>query len=373
MKTQLETIAAARGKLRIRPLLLILVCFWSLTVFLIVDLFLNASELDSLRPRAELYRAMRYAAHEMVGEPYLEDDEFGAVARQDVGRPRASRVATPVAARGAPSSEVRALLLSVGSRPPEEIAELLQRVQDRPDPALASALLEARSQIPNDLLAEYAMAAASTVASLCAAEENATPGRHPREVLTGLSGALTLAALEAQSRRVACAPDSLGSSDWRSVRVTLERIGWVAPGYERASPFVHALDPARTSLKLFLATAAEAGPGSDTEVEALHLASLVGDEETAEICLRFLRRRPSGKPALTREAYLVEEHAFQTVMRRGSARHKAALEGWLSRALAQARGPHAHRYMDQLRRLHREAGSTPAIRDLVTLHRGSGR
>ncbi len=59
---------------RVRKTLLVLVCIWSLTVFLTVDLFLNIPEFDAVRPRAEIYRAMRYAAHKMVGEPYREGD-----------------------------------------------------------------------------------------------------------------------------------------------------------------------------------------------------------------------------------------------------------------------------------------------------------
>jgi len=371
----MKKLMVARGKRRVGPLLLVLVCLWSLTVFLTVDLFLNAHELDRVRPQARFYRAMRSVGHKMVGEPYLEDDEFGR------GPKRVRRVASSVPTRVAatPGSEARAFLESIGSQGPQEIEAFLGRLQDRPDPALADALLEARSQIPDDLLGDYALAAASAVAGLRATEEKTRPGRSPREILTGLSGDLTLAALEAQSRHLAGDPIGLESNDWRAARVTLERIAWVAPGYERVSPFVEALDPARTSLDRFLEAAAEVGPGSEAEVEALHLASLVGDENTAEICLRFLRRRPPGKPALTREAFLVEEHAFRTVMHRGNAQHRTELERWLSKTLAQARGAEAQRYMERLQRLIHSAGSAPAIRDLVSEgyrggnHPGSGR
>lgn len=54
----------------VRPLLLVLLWIWGASCFLVVDLFLNAEELDTARPRSRLYEGMREAAHEMVGEPY---------------------------------------------------------------------------------------------------------------------------------------------------------------------------------------------------------------------------------------------------------------------------------------------------------------
>lgn len=67
---------AALGKARrVRPLLLILLWIWVLCMVVVLDLFLNVDELDGFRPRAKLYRGMRVAAHEMVGEP-IEDAEF---------------------------------------------------------------------------------------------------------------------------------------------------------------------------------------------------------------------------------------------------------------------------------------------------------
>jgi len=62
----------------IRPLLLFLLWIWAACVFFICDLFLNVEEFDRARPRAQTYRAMRFVAHRMVGEPYLERDEFAA-------------------------------------------------------------------------------------------------------------------------------------------------------------------------------------------------------------------------------------------------------------------------------------------------------
>jgi hypothetical protein len=82
----------------VRPLLLVLLWIWALCVFLVVDLFLNIEEFDAIRPRASLYRGMRYAAHRMVGEPCLE---------RDFGRPAVRR--SPYDAR-ADTATLRAAL-----------------------------------------------------------------------------------------------------------------------------------------------------------------------------------------------------------------------------------------------------------------------
>lgn len=60
---------------RLRGLTLVLLWLWVVCVFVVVDLFLNVGEFDSIRPRAALYRAMRWGGHDLVGEPYTEDDE----------------------------------------------------------------------------------------------------------------------------------------------------------------------------------------------------------------------------------------------------------------------------------------------------------
>ncbi len=67
-----------QAKPRVRGTLLVLVCLWALCNFMVIDLFLNVPEFDGIRPRAQLYRAMRYAGHEMVGEPYYDDHFRGA-------------------------------------------------------------------------------------------------------------------------------------------------------------------------------------------------------------------------------------------------------------------------------------------------------
>ena len=48
-----------QGKSRLRWTTLVLLWVWAITIFTVVDLFLNVSEFDAIRPRANLYRGMR--------------------------------------------------------------------------------------------------------------------------------------------------------------------------------------------------------------------------------------------------------------------------------------------------------------------------
>jgi HEAT repeat protein len=57
---------------RVRKRLLVLLWLWAGCVFLVVDLFWNVDEFDGIRPRADIYRATRYVAHRMVGEPWRD-------------------------------------------------------------------------------------------------------------------------------------------------------------------------------------------------------------------------------------------------------------------------------------------------------------
>lgn len=59
---------------RVRFRLLVLLWIWAACMFLLVDLFRNVPEFDGLRPDADWYRAARYAAHRMAGEPWVGDD-----------------------------------------------------------------------------------------------------------------------------------------------------------------------------------------------------------------------------------------------------------------------------------------------------------
>jgi hypothetical protein len=78
----------------VRATLLVLLWFWAATMFLVVDLFLNVPAFDRARPRAPLYRAARIVAHEMVGEPIVEEG-LGVCSAMPVREARGERVAPP--------------------------------------------------------------------------------------------------------------------------------------------------------------------------------------------------------------------------------------------------------------------------------------
>jgi HEAT repeat protein len=63
-----------QGKSSLRRTTLVLLWVWAITVFMVVDLFLDVSEFDAIRPRARLYLGMRAAAHRMVDATYEQDD-----------------------------------------------------------------------------------------------------------------------------------------------------------------------------------------------------------------------------------------------------------------------------------------------------------
>ncbi len=122
-----------KAKPRVRGTLLVLVCLWAVCNFMVVDLFLNVPEFDGIRPRAQLYRAMRYAGHEMVGEPYYDDDfggAGGAVRLVAVKHEAARRLADELAA-------VRTM---------KDPAALRFRAQDAADPRVRIVALRALAQ-----------------------------------------------------------------------------------------------------------------------------------------------------------------------------------------------------------------------------------
>ena len=53
---------------RVRLTLLVLLWIWAACIFVTLDLFLNVSEFDAVRPRSDLYRGMRTAIHLFGGE-----------------------------------------------------------------------------------------------------------------------------------------------------------------------------------------------------------------------------------------------------------------------------------------------------------------
>ncbi len=272
---------------RIRGRLLVLLWIWAATVFLVVDLFLDAPGLDRVRPRAGIYRAMRMTAHDMVGEPYREEAEPLAATN------KGGRGGTE-AARG------------------PDAASILERLRFERPAAWAPELAGLRGRVPPELLGEYAEAAAT------AAAEMATSG----EVVSDEARALAAAAIEAEAQCLL-----LAAPDWRSARVTIERIAWVLPDWEKA--FAAELSAVRYAVAQGLAA-----PQSAADLaEAVQLAAVAGDEHLAGACLRLLPRDPV-RPR-TREDALVREHATSAVARWGTDQDRIALAAWLERALSE--------------------------------------
>jgi hypothetical protein len=261
--------------------LLALLWIWAATVFLVVDLFLDAPGLDPVRPRAPVYRAMRMTAHEMVGEPYRDDAQTLAIAKKG--------------GRGGPEAEPGP-------------AAVLERLRfDRPA-AWAPELAGLRGHVPPELMGKYAEAAAAAAAEL------ATSG----EVVPDEAKALAAAAIEAQAQSLL-----LPAPDWRSARVTIERIAWVLPDWEKA------FDAELSAVRYAVAHGLAAGP----DAEAVELAAVVGDQPIAGACLRLLPR-DAARPR-TRDEALVQEHAARAVARWGTDQDRIALAAWLERALAE--------------------------------------
>ncbi|MEE8104180.1 MAG: hypothetical protein V3T86_01445 [Planctomycetota bacterium] len=125
------------GKQRIRPRLVILLWIWAVLIFTVVDLFLNVTEFDAVRPQVRWYRAARFTAHKMVGEPYRERDEFAT----SPDRAPVLVVATPPDSR--PPPRVRVI---DGEAPDARTAELivlrLRAFNDRTDDPVQRAAID---------------------------------------------------------------------------------------------------------------------------------------------------------------------------------------------------------------------------------------
>lgn len=103
---------------RVRPLLLVLLWMWAGCIALVLDLFLNIAEFEEVRPRAPLYRGARIAAHDLVGEPIVDEP-------------------------GAPPTRTRAGPLAPVPDEAMEHAGLETRVAGPEDPRIRAAILRA--------------------------------------------------------------------------------------------------------------------------------------------------------------------------------------------------------------------------------------
>ncbi|MHC4956272.1 MAG: HEAT repeat domain-containing protein [Planctomycetota bacterium] len=122
------------GRKRIRPALLVLLWFWAICIFFVLDLFLNVTELDAVRPRSRVYEGMREAAHELVGERYKRPAELESDGELRLVSPEQLRLDDLLASLAeSPSADtarlVATLASSIGPAMREEsrdaIAELL--------------------------------------------------------------------------------------------------------------------------------------------------------------------------------------------------------------------------------------------------------
>jgi HEAT repeat protein len=128
-------------KRRVRWTLLALLWVWAILIFLMVDLFFNVDEFDAIRPRAEVYRATRYAAHQMVGEPYVDDD---------FGSPEASIVPTGAlaAAKSEEAQRLEAAMEEVQRLAAEGSRDELERVaREADDPRIRILALRALADL----------------------------------------------------------------------------------------------------------------------------------------------------------------------------------------------------------------------------------
>jgi hypothetical protein len=132
----------------VRWTLLVLLWAWALCMALVLDLFRNVEAFDRIRPDTRLYRATRFAAHRMVGEPYRERDEF-VWARRTPTAPSASPTLAPAvsAVSSRPSPRFRTPDSPQGRR----FLQGLRRVASTsPDPARRIAAVRGIARIFRD-------------------------------------------------------------------------------------------------------------------------------------------------------------------------------------------------------------------------------
>jgi len=184
---------------RIRPLLLALLWIWAACIFVVIDLFLDVPEFDRMRPRSALYRGMRDAAHEMVGEP--TGARSGAADEFDVRFPAYARLGHGRSAADVDTDTVaharRLLRIARDPADPEREAALAELARctgygARPvvrealwddDPAVRDAAIEAIVRARS--LDELRLLPPDAVARIAAAAEPPRPLAQLREIVAG--------------------------------------------------------------------------------------------------------------------------------------------------------------------------------------------
>jgi hypothetical protein len=100
-----------KSRSRFRGVTLVLLWVWAILVFVVIDLFFNVEEFDAVRPRNSQYRAIRYVAHQLVGERYPEDDEFSALEATNDGLDTVYGLFGHVRGNGSPVEGATVLLM----------------------------------------------------------------------------------------------------------------------------------------------------------------------------------------------------------------------------------------------------------------------
>jgi len=172
------TADAATGKKparRIRGRLLVLLWIWALLMFAVVDLFWNVQEFDGIRPRSTLYRATRYAAHDLVGEPY-----YGGEFDDHLAPKQSARAATT------PHERVAAL-------PQDQRERVLGELRDRVGTEQHT---ESRIYMVRALAEAFGASARADLITIARDSEQRRPVRAEAARLIGRTGDDALAALQ---------------------------------------------------------------------------------------------------------------------------------------------------------------------------------
>ncbi len=312
--------------------LLVLLWIWAACVFLLVDLLFNVPEFDRIRPRSTLYRATRYAGHELSGVPYEESDEF---ARRSDGRsdPEAltevrQRVAAlgqterdevyldvaeatlrrvdlrdvkpPPQFRGTPlgwrlhgrvdTDELAQLLGSLLELSPRDRKAVLRRVLRDPNPRLASAMIKAKKSVggPTNLLL-WAAAARSVVKSMWNQSDSARTSVAATGVGEGAD--LVQALLESLVRVVTRFRPHLNEPQWRGVFATLSELRQELPGFESLPRYRSLIAEIRAATGKTLVEAAMPEPNYMGRLETVRVGILLADESMWDVLLDLLRAR----------------------------------------------------------------------------------
>ncbi len=348
-------------------------------MFLVIDLFLNVSALDEVRPRAAFYRQARYAAHSLSGEAYVEEDEIGEAVRSLARAPATThdyvrltgravvsegrvsfggemvpmdgadltRFRPPEGFAGTPLEwellgrvsprRVRDLCEGSARITPREERALLVNVRRRPDPTNAADLISLRRRIADAPrpLSEYSHAATAMVKRL-RADCGQTP-EEQRNFVAGPAGELAKAVLEVEIRRIKAFGIELDEGAWAGLgNVLLDLLGSI-PELGESPPYTALMFELRRALEAVLKRAIEPRPGYRGGIEAVRLAARIGDEATRDVLLALIRERAtvnlkfSTRP-MRRDLVLLEI-AMGSVIRDGTNDQKRRLAALIAEGL----------------------------------------